>query len=285
VDREEEARKAEGHRTEEYGGKPHVLGTRESGRIPFSIEMDLGLNGTRALVTGASKGLGHACAAALAAEGSRVFIVSRDEQRLGAVQAEIGAAGHLAADMAEPESAQNAVEAALKTLGGLEILVSNVGGPPLGTFESTELEAWDRGFQLTLMSAVRLAKTALPHLKQSGRGRIVNITSISVRQPIANLVLSNAFRPAVTGMAKTLSVEAAPFGVTVNNIAPGTILTDRVRQLYGDNLDEVGKTVPAGRIGRPEEVGATCAFLCSVHAGYITGQSIGIDGGALRGVH
>jgi 3-oxoacyl-[acyl-carrier protein] reductase len=173
----------------------------------------------------------------------------------------------------------------VEALGGLEILVSNVGGPPPGTFESTELEAWDRAYQLTLMSAVRLAKAALPHLKQSGRGRIVNITSISVRQPIANLVLSNAFRPAVTAMAKTLSVEAAPFGVTVNNIAPGTILTDRVREIYGDNLGEVGKTVPAGRIGRPEEVGATCAFLCSVQAGYITGQSIGIDGGALRGVH
>jgi 3-oxoacyl-[acyl-carrier protein] reductase len=247
--------------------------------------MDLGLNGTRALVTAASKGLGRACAAALAAEGSRVFIVSRDEQRLNGVQAEIGAVGHLAADLAEPESARRAVEAAVDALGGLEILVSNVGGPPPGTFESTELEAWDRGYQLTLMSAVRLAKAALPHLKQSGRGRIVNITSISVRQPIANLVLSNAFRPAVTGMAKTLSVEAAPYGVTVNNIAPGTILTDRVREIYGDNLGEVGKTVPAGRIGRPEEVGAACAFLCSVHAGYITGQTIGIDGGALRGVH
>jgi 3-oxoacyl-[acyl-carrier protein] reductase len=135
------------------------------------------------------------------------------------------------------------------------------------------------------MSAVRLAKAALPHLKQSGRGRIVHITSISVRQPIANLVLSNAFRSAVTAMAKTLSNEAAPFGVTVNNIAPGTILTDRVRQLHGADLDELGKNVPVGRIGRPEELGATCAFLCSVHAGYITGQSIGIDGGALRGVY
>jgi 3-oxoacyl-[acyl-carrier protein] reductase len=247
--------------------------------------MDLGLTGTRALVTAASKGLGRACAAALAAEGSRVFIVSRDDERLRAVEAEICAVGHLAADLAEPSSAQKAVDAALESLGGLDILVSNVGGPPPGTFESTELEVWDLGYQLTLMSAVRLAKAALPHLKQSGRGRIVHITSISVRQPIPNLILSNAFRSAVTAMAKTLSTEAAPFGVTVNNIAPGTILTDRVRQLYGDNLGEAGKNVPMGRIGRPEEVGAACAFLCSVHAGYITGQSIGIDGGGLRGVH
>ena len=135
------------------------------------------------------------------------------------------------------------------------------------------------------MSAVRLAKAALPHLKESGRGRIVHITSISVRQPIPNLVLSNAFRSAVTAMSKTLSTEVAPFGVAVNNIAPGTILTDRVREIYGENLSEVARNVPAGRIGWAEEIGSTCAFLCSVQAGYITGVSLGVDGGALRGVH
>src|SRR3984893_1698215 len=135
------------------------------------------------------------------------------------------------------------------------------------------------------MSAVRLAKAAVPHLKESGRGRIVHITSISVRQPIPTLVLSNAFRSAVTAMAKTLSAEVAPSGVTVNNIAPGTILTDRVRELHGDNLDELGRDVTLGRIGPPEESGAPRPFRCAVHAGYITGQSIGVDGGALRGVH
>ena len=181
--------------------------------------MDLGLRGTRALVTAASKGLGRACAEALAAEGSRVFIVSRDEARLAAVQAEIGAAGHLAADLAQPDSPGRALAAAVAALGGLDILVSNAGGPLPGTFESTDLEAWDRGYQLTLMSAVRLAKAALPHLKESGRGRIVHITSISVRQPIPNLVLSNAFRSAVTAMAKTLSAELAPFDVKIH--APG----------------------------------------------------------------
>lgn len=247
--------------------------------------MDLGLRGTRALVTAASKGLGRACAEALAAEGSQVFIVSRNEARLAAVQAEIGAAGHLVADLAQPDSPGRALDAAVAALGGLDILVSNAGGPPPGTFESMDLEAWDMGYQLTLMSAVRLAKAALPHLKESGRGRIVHITSISARQPIPNLVLSNAFRSAVTAMAKTLSAEVAPLGVTVNNIAPGTILTDRVREIYGDNLGEVAKNVPSGRIGQPEEIGATCAFLCSVQAGYITGQSIGVDGGTLRGVY
>src|SRR5262252_11175805 len=247
--------------------------------------MELGLKDTRALVTAASKGLGRACAAALAAEGARVFIVSRDETRLANTEREIGAVGHLAVDLAQPGSPEKAVEAALATLGGLEILVCNAGGPPPGTFESTPVEAWETGYNLTLMSTVRLTKAALPALKESGRGRIVNITSISVRQPIPNILLSNAFRSAVTAMAKTLSAEVAPFGVTVNNLAPGTILTDRVHQLYAGNLDQLAQTIPAGRIGDPDEFGAACAFLCSRQAGYITGQTIGVDGGALRGVH
>jgi 3-oxoacyl-[acyl-carrier protein] reductase len=246
--------------------------------------MEMGLDGTRALVTAASKGLGRACAAALAAEGSRVFIVSRDESRLAQVEREVGAAGHLAADLSKPGEPERAVQAAVETLGGLDILVSNAGGPPPGTFESTPVDAWETGYQLTLMSAVRLAKAALPHLKESGRGRIVNITSMSVRQPNANILLSNAFRSAVTAMAKTLSDEVAPFGVTVNNLAPGTVLTDRVYELY-DDLEPLEKAIPMRRLGTPEEFGATCAFLCSTHAGYITGQTLGVDGGALRGVH
>jgi 3-oxoacyl-[acyl-carrier protein] reductase len=247
--------------------------------------MDLGLEGTRALVTAASKGLGRACAAALVAEGARVFIVSRDEDRLGAVEREIGAAGHLAEDLSVPGAPERAVAAAADALGGLDILVCNAGGPPPGTFESTPIESWETGYNLTLMSTVRLIKAALPHLTASGRGRIVNITSISVRQPIPNILLSNAFRSAVTAMAKTLAGEVARQGVTVNNLAPGTILTDRVHQLYSGGLDDLAKTIPAGRIGDPDEFGAACAFLCSRQAGYITGQTIGVDGGALRGVH
>jgi 3-oxoacyl-[acyl-carrier protein] reductase len=247
--------------------------------------MDLGLKDTRALVTAASKGLGRACAAALAAEGARVFIVSRDEERLARTEREIGAVGHLAADLAQPSSPARAVEAATAALGGLDILVCNAGGPPPGTFESTPVDGWEAGYQLTLMSTVRLTKAALPLLQASGRGRIVNITSISVRQPISNIVLSNAFRSAVTAMAKTLSAEVAGHGVTVNNLAPGTILTDRIRQLYPGNPDDLGADIPAGRVGQPEEFGAACAFLCSLQAAYITGQTIGVDGGALRGVH
>jgi 3-oxoacyl-[acyl-carrier protein] reductase len=248
--------------------------------------VDLGLRGTRALVTGASKGLGRACAQVLAAEGARVFIVAREQSRLARTAEEIGAAGHLAADVSQPDAPARVVEAAVAALGSLDILVCNAGGPPPGTFESTPLEAWDGGYHLTLMSAVRLTKAALPLLKESGRGRIVNITSISVRQPIGNIVLSNAFRSAVSAMAKTLSIEVAAHGVTVNNLAPGTMLTDRVRQIYGDaDLTRLAEEVPAGRIGDPAELGAACAFLCSLQAGYITGQTLGVDGGALRGIH
>ena len=247
--------------------------------------MDLGLNGARALVTAASKGLGMACAAALAQEGARVFIVSRDDARLTQVEKEIGAAGHLALDLAEPENPSCAVRAAVAALGGLDILICNAGGPPVGNFQSTQLESWDKGYQLTLMSAVRLAEAALPSLKQSGRGRIINVTSTSVRQPIPNLVLSNAFRSAVTAMAKTLSMEVAPDNITVNNLAPGTMMTDRARELYGDHIPEVAKSIPMGRLGTPEEYGAVCAFLCSLQAGYVTGQTLGVDGGLLKGVH
>ncbi len=248
--------------------------------------MDLGLKDTRALVTAASRGLGRACAAALVSEGARVFIVSRDEDRLTQTEREIGAAGHLAADLSRPGSPERAVEAAAAALSGLDILVCNAGGPPPGTFESTPVDAWEVGYQLTLMSTVRLTKAALPLLVASGRGRIVNITSISVRQPLPSILLSNAFRAAVTGMAKTLAGEVARHGVTVNNLAPGTILTDRVRALYpGRSPEELGGDIPAGRVGDPDEFGATCAFLCSRQAAYITGQTIGVDGGALQGVH
>jgi 3-oxoacyl-[acyl-carrier protein] reductase len=247
--------------------------------------VDLGLSGRRALVTAASKGLGKACAAALAQEGASVFINSRDVAQLAATAADIGAVGHLAGDVAAKDVPERLVASATESLGGLDILVCNAGGPPPGTFESTDLEGWHLGCQLTLMSTVRLIKAGLPHLYSSDQGRIVIVTSISVRQPIANLVLSNAYRSAVTAMAKTLSFEAAAHGVTVNTIAPGTILTDRVRSLYGENIQSASSGVPVGRIGQPPEFGAVCAFICSAQAGYLTGQNIGVDGGALRGVH
>jgi 3-oxoacyl-[acyl-carrier protein] reductase len=252
--------------------------------------VDLGLKDRRALVTAASKGLGRACAETLAAEGARVFISSRDPAAIESTAKAIKAAGWAAVDVSK--DVEGLVEQSRAKLGGLDILVVNAGGPPPGTFESTPLESWEPAFRLTLMSAVRLVKASLPDLKKSGQGRIVFITSVSVRQPIATLALSNSLRAAVTGMAKTLARELAPEGITVNCLAPDTILTDRVRQLAagaGGDLEEELKrraaATPMKRFGDPAEFGAACAFLCSRQAGYITGQTVGVDGGGLVGVH
>lgn len=253
--------------------------------------MDLGLKDRRALVTAASRGLGRACAEALAAEGASVFISSRDSAAIEAAGKAIKAVGWAAADVSRDGEPEALVEQARAKLGGLDILVVNAGGPPPGTFESTSLESWESAFHLTLMSAVRLVKAALRDLKRSDQGRIVFITSISVRQPIATLVLSNSLRAGVAGLAKTLSRELAPNGITVNCLAPDAILTDRIRSLAGggDNIDEELKrraaAAPMRRFGDPAEFGAACAYLCSRQAGYITGQTLGIDGGALLGVH
>lgn len=249
--------------------------------------MDLGLGDRRALVTAASKGLGRAAAAALAAEGARVFISSRNDADLRAAAQEIGAAGWRTADVASAEQLEELLATAVEALGGLDILVANAGGPPPGGFDATDEEGWRTGYDLTLMSAVRLIRGALPQLRSSDQGRIVIITSITARQPIDDLVLSNAYRPAVTGMAKTLSRELGPEGITVNCIAPESILTDRVRQLAAlagrSNLGETD--LPLRRYGDPGEVGALVAFLASKQAGFITGQTVGIDGGGLRGIH
>lgn len=245
--------------------------------------MDLGLTGRRALVTAASKGLGRACASALVGEGARVYIASRDSKAIEATARAIDAVGWYAADVSVAGEPEALVNAAVDGLGGLDVLVVNAGGPPTGTLENTSLDAWKAGFDLTLMSAVRLVKAGLPHLKRSDQGRIVFITSISVRQPIPNLILSNSLRAAVTGMAKTLSAELAADRITVNCIAPDVIRTDALRRL-GDP-DAMAQRVPMKRLGEPEEVGAVCAFLCSRQAGFITGQTLGVDGGSLLGVH
>ena len=246
--------------------------------------MDLGLSDRRALVTAGSKGLGRACAAALIGEGARVFLSSRSPE---GTAREIGAVGWAAADVAKAADVEVLVSAAVDKLGGLDILVVNAGGPPPGTFESSPLEAWEAGVELTLMSAVRLVKAALPSLQKSDQGRIVFITSITVRQPIPNLVISNSLRAGVTGLAKTLARELAPDLVTVNCLAPDAVLTDRIRQLAGseEGVSAMAERAPMKRLADPSEFGAACAFLCSRQAGYITGQTLGIDGGSLLGVH
>lgn len=243
-------------------------------------------------MTAASKGLGRACAEALVQEGARVHISSRNEVAIRATAQEVGAAGWSVADVSKGGDVDLLVERAVAQLGGLDVLVVNAGGPPPGTFQQVPLEAWGPAFQLTLMSAVRLVHGALPHLRQSSQGRVVFITSISVRQPLPNLALSNALRGAVTGLSKTLALELAPDRVTFNCVAPDAILTDRIRQLAtapGVDVDEAlrrrADQMPMRRFGDPAEFGAACAFLCSRQAGYITGQTLGIDGGSLIGVH
>jgi 3-oxoacyl-[acyl-carrier protein] reductase len=254
--------------------------------------VDLGLKGRRALVTAASKGLGRASAEELSKEGAKVYIASRDPKTIEETGRAIGAAGWSASDVSKAGVPEALVESAVSKLGGLDILIVNAGGPPPGTFQTTDLESWEKGFQLTLMSAVRLVKAALPHLKESEQGRIIFITSIAVRQPIPNIVISNSLRGGVTGLAKTLARELATDGITVNCLAPDAILTDRTRDIARsrglDTEEEIrrqGEAAPMKRLGDPAEFGATCAFLCSRQAGYITGQTIGIDGGSLLGVH
>jgi 3-oxoacyl-[acyl-carrier protein] reductase len=257
--------------------------------------MDLGLKDCRAFVAGASKGLGKACAKSLADEGARVFVCSRSADEIERVAKEIGAAGFAAADVSRPADVKRVVADAIKNLGGLDILVTNAGGPPTGPFDNAGDGDWDIAYQLTLMSAVRMIREALPALKASGRGRIVNLTGYGVKEPMTDLVVSDAVRAGVTVMAKTIASDLAPFGITVNNIAPGPIMTDRLVAIHMARAKSLGitveeqfkrfsETIPVRRMGRPEEVGDLCAYLCSPQAGYLTGQAIVIDGGVNRSI-
>jgi 3-oxoacyl-[acyl-carrier protein] reductase len=257
--------------------------------------MDLGLTDCKAFVAGASKGLGKACASALAGEGARVFICSRNAGEAARAAAEIGAAGSAAADVSRPAEVERVVAAAIAALGGLDILVTNAGGPPAGAFEKADDADWETGYKLTLMSAVRLIRVALPALKASGRGRIVNLTGYGVKEPMTDLVVSDAVRAGVTVMAKTIASDLAPFGITVNNIAPGPIMTDRLIAVHAarakradltleEQLQRFSQTIPVKRVGEPKEIGDLCAYLCSPQAGYLTGQSIVVDGGINRSI-
>jgi 3-oxoacyl-[acyl-carrier protein] reductase len=257
--------------------------------------MDLGLTDCRALVTGASRGLGRACAEALAGEGARVVICARGADAVSRAARETGAAGWVAADVSRADDVKRVVAEATGTLGGLDLLVTNAGGPPAGSFEDADDGDWEIAYDLTLMSSVRLIREALGALKASGRGRIVNLTGFGVTEPKADLLVSDSLRAGVTVMAKTIATDLAPFGITVNNIASGPILTDRLAELNSERAQRAGitvetqlerfaETIPAKRVGRPDEVGRLCAYLCSSHAGFITGQSIVIDGGINRSI-
>ncbi len=258
--------------------------------------MNLGLEKKVAIVLGASRGLGKATAAALANEGVSVVIVARDEKPLQRTVKEIQKLCEskilgIEADVTNPEDLQSMVTKTLKEFGKIDILVNNAGGPPAGTFELFGDTQWQTAFETNFMSAVRMIRLVLPSMKKQKKGRIINMVSISVKQPVDNLILSNAIRPGVVGMAKTLATELAPFNITVNNICPGHFLTDRIRHLFridekvqrGMNeteaLQEAAKEIPMKRLGKPEEFGALVAFLASNQAAYITGTTIQIDGG------
>jgi len=260
--------------------------------------VELGLRGKVALVAASSQGLGRAIALELATEGASLVMSARGLDRLQqAAQGIAGATGvrvvPVAADVSRTEDVARLAAAALDAFGRVDILVTNSGGPPPGTFESTSAEAWKAAADVLLTSAVELIRPVLPGMKERRFGRILNVTSITVKQPVENLILSNALRAAVTGMAKTLANEVAPFGITVNNLLPGYTRTERLIELAeasarrsGTLVEEFNarliRDIPAGRLGDPDELAALAAFLASERASYITGQSIAVDGGWIR---
>jgi 3-oxoacyl-[acyl-carrier protein] reductase len=249
-----------------------------------STALDLGISGRRALVAASSAGLGLATAQALHAAGCRVVVSGRDQARLDAAVATMPGSTGIVADVATAGGATALVEQATAALGGIDILVTNAGGPPAGTFASTPVEAYPAALELNLLSVVALCKAAVPAMQAQGWGRVVAITSVSVRQPIAHLILSNTARAGVTGFLKTLALEVAKDGVTVNSVQPGLHATDRLKQLYGDAVDSVAEGIPVRRIGDPGDFGRVAAFLCSEHARFITGAAVPVDGGAYAGL-
>jgi 3-oxoacyl-[acyl-carrier protein] reductase len=240
--------------------------------------MDLGIAGKRAAVAAASGGLGLASARGLAAEGVTVAICGRDQARVDAAAASIGddCIG-LVCDVTGAPGGSAFVDAATDALGVIDILVTNAGGPPAGKFADTEVDAYAGAIALNLMSVVAMCKAAVPPMQERGWGRVVAITSLAVRQPYPELILSNTARAGATGFLKTLAREVAADGVTVNSVQPGLHRTDRVKELYGDSVDELP-------MGDPEDLGAIVAFLCGEPAKFLTGAQIHIDGGAYQGL-
>ena len=260
--------------------------------------MDLGLNGKVALVGGSSRGLGRAVAEELAAEGCAVVLCSRDAaavQRTADEIADRSGAATLAVgtDLSEESGVEHVISAAFARFDRVDVLVTNTGGPPAGPFESHSPEVWRGAVSQNLESVLNLTRAVLPGMKERQWGRIINITSIAVKQPVDGLILSNSVRAAVTGFARTLANEVAAFGITVNNVLPGYTRTERLVHLAEHNAQARGtnvadayaqweREIPMKRLGEPDELAALVTFLASTRAAYITGASIAVDGGWIR---
>lgn len=262
--------------------------------------MDLKLAGKSALVIGSSRGLGYAAAKVLSGEGARVALNSRNEEELqrSATRMHLSTGGEilpLAGDVGSPETAELLVKKTVEAFGGLDILITNAGGPPSGSFETFDDATWQQAVNLSLMSHVRMIRAALPALRKSDSPAVLTITSYSVKQPIPNLVLSNSIRAATAGLTKSLSIELGAYGIRFNSILPGWTETERVTVLMEyrarssgasvqDEFARQARDIPLGRFAKPEEFGRVAAFLVSPAASYINGVLLPVDGGAIKGL-
>lgn len=244
--------------------------------------MDLNLKGKKALVMGSSSGLGRSVAESLIQEGALVTLNSRSDERLQKTVKELKAHGGIAADLSKPGEAKKLIEKAMAAMGGIDILVTNTGGPLKGKFAEVSDQQWQEDFQSLWMSVVESFRMVLPSMQKQKYGRLLLITSIAAKEPLAALTTSNGLRAGLTGLAKSIATEYAADGITINLLLPGYTATDRLKEL---NLSDerVRQMVPAGRLGDPRELADLACFLASPRAGYITGQSIAVDGGVLKG--
>jgi 3-oxoacyl-[acyl-carrier protein] reductase len=247
------------------------------------VVVDLGIRGKRAAVAAGTAGLGYGSAAALVAEGVEVVVCGRDPQRLDAATRALGCRG-VVADVSTVDGSIAFVREATALLGGIDILIANGGGPPAGNFASTPLEQYAPAVERSMLSVVAMCHEVVPQMRERGWGRIVAITSTSVREPIGNLILSNSARAGVTAFLKTLSREVAASGITVNTVQPGTHATDRIAQLYGSIPSGTELGIPTGTIGDPADFGRVVAFMCGDPAKFVTGTNLQVDGGAYGGL-